>query len=56
MSCPPYPLGVPKENVKVQLEEGRTLVIRGERNTMPRGQDYTFHRSERGDFFMRRFR
>jgi HSP20 family protein len=48
--------GVPKDNVKVQLEEGRTLVIKGERDTMPKGQDYTFHRSERGDYFLRRFR
>ncbi|GAQ79532.1 HSP20 family protein [Klebsormidium nitens] len=48
--------GVPKENVKVQLEQDRTLVIRAERNTTPKGQDFTFHRAERGDFFMRRFR
>jgi hypothetical protein len=42
--------------VKVQLEDGRTLVISGERDTTPKGQDYTLHRAERGDYFLRRFR
>ncbi|GAQ78636.1 HSP20 family protein [Klebsormidium nitens] len=48
--------GVPKDNIKVQLEEGRTLAIRAERDTTPPGQDFTLHRAERGDYFFRRFR
>ncbi|KAL5730164.1 hypothetical protein ACHQM5_003022 [Ranunculus cassubicifolius] len=49
--------GIHKEEVKVEVEEGRVLQIRGERTKEQEEQNDTWHRVERSSgSFLRRFR
>ena len=49
--------GMKKEEVKVEVEEGRVLHIKGERNVEKEDKNDTWHRVERSSGkFMRRFR
>ncbi|PON80928.1 Small heat shock protein HSP [Trema orientale] len=49
--------GLKKEEVKVEVEEGRVLQISGERNVEKEDKNDTWHRVERSSgIFLRRFR
>ena len=49
--------GLKKEEVKVEVQEGRVLQIRGERNMAKEDKNDTWHRVERSSGkFLRRFR